>query len=168
MPQFMYEASVPMFVRFLTGLSAILDKAAKYAEAKKIDPTILANTCLAPDMFPLTRQVQIASDIAKGCAARLSGIEVPSYADDETTFPELQARIKKAVAFIQSTNKDEINKSEERDITIKIANKEMHFKGQDYLNNFVLPNFYFHITIVYAILRHHGLELGKNDYLGMK
>jgi hypothetical protein len=162
----MYQASTPVFIRGLENLSAILNKAAAHAEARKIDPAVFINARLAPDMFPLSRQVQIATDGAKGCAARLAGIEVPSYEDTETTFPELQARIKKTVAFLKSVSAAQIDGSGERKVIFKLRGKDVSFLGQPYLLNFVLPNFYFHITTAYAILRHNGLEIGKLDYLG--
>ncbi|MFA5921324.1 MAG: DUF1993 domain-containing protein [Methylococcaceae bacterium] len=162
----MYQASIPVFIHMLGNLSKILDKASTYAEAKKIDPAILINARLAPDMYPLSRQIQIATDMAKGCTARLGGIEVPSYADNESTFPELQARIAKTVAFLQSVSAEQINGSEERTVTLKIHGKEIGFLGQPYLLHYVLPNFYFHITTAYAILRHNGLEIGKMDFVG--
>ena len=155
----MYQASIPVFVRMLGNLSTILDKAAAHAEAKKIDPAVFINARLAPDMYPLSRQVQIATDVVKGCAARLAGIEVPSYEDNESTFPELQARIAKTVAFLQSVSAEQINGSEERTVTLKMHGKDIDFLGQPYLFDFVLPNFYFHITAAYAILRHNGLEI---------
>ena len=162
----MYQTSIPVFIHMLGNLSKILDKAATYAEAKKIDPAILINARLAPDMYPLNRQIQIATDMAKGCAARLAGIEVPSYADNESTFPELQARIAQTVAFLQSVSAEQINGSEERTVTLKMHGKEIGFLGQPYLLHYVLPNFYFHITTTYAILRHNGLEIGKMDFVG--
>lgn len=162
----MYQASIPVFIHMLGNLSKILDKAAEHAEAKKIDPAIFINARLAPDMYPLSRQVQIATDMAKGCAARLAGIEVPSYADNESTFPELQARVAKTVAFLQSVSAEQINGSEERTVTLKMHGKETGFLGQPYLLHYVLPNFYFHITVTYAILRHNGLEIGKMDFVG--
>ncbi len=162
----MYQASIPVFVRMLGNLSAILDKAAVHAEAKKIDPAIFINARLAPDMFPLSRQVQIATDMAKGCAARLAGIEVPRYEDNETTFAELQARIAKTKAFIQSVSASQIDGSEDRQITLKFGSKELSFLGQAYLLDFVIPNFHFHLTTTYAILRHNGVEVGKKDYTG--
>jgi hypothetical protein len=162
----MYQASTPVFIRGLGNLSAILDKAAAHAEARKIDPAVFINARLAPDMFPLSHQVQIVTDVVKGCAARLAGIEVPSYEDTETTFPELQARIKKTVAFLKSVSAAQIDGSEERKITLRLRGKDVSFLGQPYLLNFVLPNFYFHITAAYSILRHNGLEIGKLDYLG--
>jgi len=162
----MYQASIPVFVRMLDNLSGILDKAAAHAEAKKIDPAIFVNARLAPDMFPLSRQVQIATDMVKGCAARLAGIEVPSYEDNETTFSELQARIAKTKAFIESVSASQVDGSEERKITLKFGSKELSFLGQAYLLDFVLPNVHFHLTTTYAILRHNGVEIGKKDYTG--
>jgi len=162
----MYQASIPVFVRMLDNLSGILDKAAAHAEAKKIDPAIFVNARLAPDMFPLSRQVQIATDMVKGCAARLAGIEVPSYEDNESTFSELQARIAKTKAFIESVSASQVDGSEERKITLKFGSKELSFLGQAYLLDFVLPNFHFHLTTTYAILRHNGVEIGKKDYTG--
>jgi uncharacterized protein len=162
----MYQASIPVFIRMLGNLSTILDKTLAHAEAKKIDPSIFINARLTPDMYPLSRQVQIATDMVKGCAARLAGIDVPSYEDNETTFADLQARIAKTVAFLQSVSAEQINGSEERKVTLKLRGKEVNFIGQPYLLDFVLPNLYFHITTTYAILRHNGVEIGKMDYLG--
>jgi len=162
----MYQASVPAFVRMLGNLSAILDKAAAFAEAKKIEPSVLLNARLAPDMFPLSRQVQIATDLVKGCAARLAGAEVPNYADTEKAFPELEERIAKTVALLQSFKPAQIDGSEERKIAFKIGGHDMAFLGQAYLLDFVIPNFYFHVTTAYDILRHNGVELGKADYIG--
>jgi hypothetical protein len=162
----MYQASVPIFIRMLGNLSAILGKAAAYAEAKKIDPAVLINARLAPDMRPLSFQVQTACDNAKGCAARLAGIEAPSHPDTETTFAELQARITKTIDFLQSVSAAQVDGSEERTIILKMRAQEVQFQGQAYLLTFALPNFYFHITTAYAILRHNGLEIGKADFLG--
>src|SRR5271170_1745094 len=158
----MYQASIPTFIHGLNNLSAILTKAAAYAEAKKIDPSVLVGARLAPDMFPLSRQIQIATDGVKGGAARLAGIDVPSYADTETTFDELQARIAKTIAFLQSVSAKQIDGSEERAISFKGGARDWNFKsGHDYLLTFVIPNFYFHVTTAYAILRHNGLDIGK-------
>ncbi|RIZ68047.1 MAG: DUF1993 domain-containing protein [Methylococcales bacterium] len=162
----MYQASIPAFIRMLDNLSTILDKAAAHAEAKKIAPAIFINARLTPDMFPLSRQVQIATDMVKGCAARLAGIEVPSYEDNEATFAELQARVAKTVAFLQSIEASQIDGSEERDITVKFGSREFKFLGQAYLVDFVIPNFHFHLTCTYAILRHNGVDVGKMDYIG--
>lgn len=162
----MYQASVPVFIRGLSNLSAILEKAAAHAEEKKIDPAIFINSRLAPDMFALARQIQIATDSVKGCVARLAGLEVPSFPDTENTFPELQERIAKTIAFIETVTAEQIDGSEERNITLKVAGKELNFLGQPYVLYFVLPNFYFHITAAYAILRHNGVPIGKMDFLG--
>ena len=162
----MYQASIPVCVRTLTNLSAILKKAETHAASKKIDPSVFINARLAPDMFPLARQVQIATDGVKGCAARLAGIEIPSYADTETSFDELQARIAKTIAFIQTVTPAQIDGTEGKDIHLKFGPYELDFKGQDYLLTFVLPNLFFHVTAAYAILRHNGVDIGKKDYLG--
>lgn len=162
----MYQASAPVFIHGLKNLAAILEKAAVYAETKKIEPSVLIQARLAPDMFPLARQVQIATDIVKGGCARLAGIEIPSYSDTEATFPELQARIAKTIAFLETISAKHIDGSEERSIELKVGGRELSFKGQFYLLNFVVPNFYFHITATYAILRHNGLNIGKADFLG--
>jgi hypothetical protein len=162
----MYQASVPVFRQILGALSAILDKADAYAAERKIDPAVLLNTRLFPDMFPLMRQVQIACDQAKGCAARLAGVAVPSYEDNETSIAEIKARIAKTLAFAESFTPAQIDGTEERAVTIKLRSGELTFTGQDYLLKFVLPNFYFHATTAYDILRHCGVPLGKRDFLG--
>lgn len=162
----MYQASIPVFVRALENLAQVLAKGAAYAETAKIDPATLVNAHLATDMYPLARQVQIATDGVKGCAARLAGIAVPSYADTETTFPELQERIAKTLAFIQSVDAAKIDGSEDRSIVLKVGGRELNFLGQPYLLAFVVPNLFFHVTIAYAILRHAGVPLGKMDFLG--
>lgn len=162
----MYQASIPVFERQLNNLSAVLKKAEAHAVAKKIEPEVFATARLAPDMFPLIRQVQIATDGVKGCAARLAGVEIPSYPDTEKTFPELQARIAKTIDFLKTFKAGQIDGSEERQVTLKIRGQEIVFAGQPYLLNFVLPNLFFHTSIAYAILRHNGVEIGKMDYLG--
>lgn len=162
----MYQASLPVFIKTLGNLSAILDKAAQYAEEKKIDPAVLVNARLAPDMFPLARQIQIATDGVKGCAARLAGVEVPSYPDTEASFAELQARIKKTADFLATFKPEQIDGSEDRDVSLKVGGNNLTFKGQAYLLGFVIPNFFFHVTTAYAILRHNGLGIGKKDFLG--
>ena len=162
----MYHASLPVFINGLNNLSTILTKAVAYAESKKIDPTILLNSRLAPDMFPLTRQVQITTDMVKGCAARLSGVENPVYPDTETSFDELQARIQKTIDFLNSFKASSIDGTEEKKIHLKVGKRELNWTGQNYLLHFVIPNFYFHITAAYAILRHNGLDIGKAEYLG--
>jgi len=162
----MYQASTPIFVRQLTALTAILKTAATFAETRKIDPSVLLNARLAPDQFPLVRQVQIAADGAKGGIARLAGLDIPSYPDDETTFEQLEARIAKTVAFLESVSPDQVDGSEDRPIAFKMRSGELHFVGQAFLLHFVIPNFFFHVTTAYAILRHNGVEIGKRDYLG--
>lgn len=162
----MYQASIPVFVRMLDNLARMLELATQYADEKKIDPEVLIDARLAPDMYPLARQVQIATDMAKGCAARLAGLDVPSYDDNENTFPELLARIAKTIAFVQSVSAEKIDGSEDRTITLKLRNQEVSFLGLPYLMHFVLPNFYFHVTTAYAILRHNGMPLGKKDFIG--
>jgi hypothetical protein len=166
MPLSMYQASIPVFIRQLGNLKEILQKAEKYAETKKIDPAIFVNDRLIADMYPLSRQVQIAADIVKGGAARLAGVEVPSFPDTEKTFPELYTRIDKTIDFLKSFKADQIDGSEERKVVLKIRGQEAVFLGQPYLLNFVLPNVYFHASIAYAILRHNGVDIGKMDYLG--
>ena len=162
----MYQASVPAFLKMLTNLSAILEKAEVFAAERKIDPEVLLNWRLAPDMFALTRQIQIASDLAKGTTARLAGREVPKYADEEKTFAELKARIAKTVKFVGGFTAKDIDGSESRDITLTLGGQEMHFKGEPYLVHFALPNFYFHATTAYDILRSCGVEIGKRDFIG--
>jgi hypothetical protein len=162
----MYQASVPVMIRNLNNLSAILKKAEAHAATKKIELDVFANSRLAPDMYPLYKQIHIATDVSKGGAARLAGVEVPSYPDTERTFPELQARIAKTIDFIKSLQASQIDGSEGRTITLKVGGQELSFPGQAYLLHFVLPNIFFHVAIAYAILRHNGVELGKKDYLG--
>lgn len=162
----MYQASVPVFLRNLTNLKAILEKGAADAEARKIEPSVYVNARLAPDMFALARQVQIATDTVKGAGARLAGTDVPSYEDNETTFAELQARLDKTIAFLKTLKAEQIDGSEERSITLKMRSGDVHFTGQNYLLNFVLPNLFFHCMAVYAILRHNGVQVGKLDFLG--
>lgn len=162
----MYQASAPRFVNTLNNLSAILDKAQAHAEAKKIDPLALTVFRLYPDMLPMTRQVQIACDAAKGVIARLAGVEVPKHEDTEQTFAELKARIAKTIEFIKAIKPAQIDGTEDKEITLKIGGQDMKFNGMQYLLGFACPNFYFHVTTAYNILRHNGVELGKRDYLG--
>jgi hypothetical protein len=162
----MYQASVPVFVRLLTALSTILDKAAAHAEAKKIDPAALLQARLYPDMFPLVKQVLVAADFPKNGTARLAGVEPPKFEDTETTFAELKARLAKTLDYLKTIKPEQVDGSEERVINVKVGSREMTFKGQDYLLTNVLPNFYFHLTTAYAILRHNGVEVGKRDFLG--
>jgi uncharacterized protein len=162
----MYAASIPVFVRMFDNLNVILEKGSAHAEARKIDPSVLINYRLAPDMYPLSRQVQIATDIAKGCAARLAGVEPPRFEDNETSFAELKARVDKTVGFLRGFTAAQIDGTEDRDISLKVGGRELAFKGLPYLLYFATPNVYFHITTAYAILRHAGVELGKMDFLG--
>jgi hypothetical protein len=162
----MYSTSIPTFIRGLENLSAILTKAENYALAKKIDPSVLINARLAPDMFALSKQVQIAADMVKGFAARISGAEIPKYEDNEKTFEELRARIAKTIAFLKSVDAKKVDGSEQKHIAFKIGGMDLSFNGSSYLLGFVIPNFYFHITTAYAILRHNGLDIGKGDFLG--
>lgn len=162
----MYQSFIPSILHGLSNLSAILTKAEAYATAKKIEPSVLINARLAPDMFPLSRQVQICTDIVKGGAARLAGVDVPSFPDNEASFAQLKERIAKTIAFLESINAAQIDGSEERAISLKVGGNELNFTGQAYLLYFVIPNFYFHLTTSYAILRHNGLDIGKMDFLG--
>jgi uncharacterized protein len=166
MPLSMYQASVPVFVRMLGNLSNILQKGAVFAEARKIDPAVLINSRLAADMFPLSKQVQIATDMVQRGSARLAGVDFVNTPDTETTFPELQERISKTLKFVKTLSASQIDGSEAKPIKITVGGNDMTFTGQDYLLNFVLPNLYFHITAAYLILRHNGVEVGKLDYLG--
>ncbi len=145
---------MPVFSRMLTNLAAILTKAEAYATARKIEPAVLLNSRLFPDMFPLVRQVQLAGDFAKGAGARLAGLDVPKYADEEQSIEELQVRIAKTLDFLKGLKASQIDGSEGREIKLAIAGETMTFAGQDYLLSFALPNFYFHVTTAYAILRH--------------
>jgi hypothetical protein len=163
----MYQASIPAFVKMLNVLTAILDKAEAYAAERKIAPEVLLNWRIAPDMYPLTRQIQLTSDFAKGAAARLAGKEVPKYADEESTFAELKARIAKTLAFVQGFGPKDIDDSETRDVTLTVGGQEIRFKGEAYLVHFVLPNFYFHAATAYDIVRSFGVPVGKRDFLGM-
>ncbi|OGA38364.1 MAG: hypothetical protein A3G26_07200 [Betaproteobacteria bacterium RIFCSPLOWO2_12_FULL_65_110] len=162
----MYQASVPRFVNILTNLSAILDKAQAHVEARKIDPTALTAYRLFPDMLPMTRQVQIACDSAKGAVARLAGVDIPKHEDTEQTFAELKARIAKTIEFVQSIKPAQLDGTEDKDITLTVGGKDTTFKGMQFLLGRALPNFYFHVTTAYNILRHNGVEIGKRDYLG--
>ena len=162
----MYQASAPRFANTLKNLSAILDKAQAHVEARKIDPAVLLASRLYPDMFPLIRQVQIASDNAKGAVARLAGVDVPKYEDTEQTLPELKARIARTIDFVSSFKPAQIDGSEDKNIHLKLGPLEVDWKGMQYLLGFALPNFYFHVVTAYDILRHNGLEIGKRDYIG--
>jgi len=163
----MSQASLPTFEIGLNALSAILDKAEAFAAAKKVDPAVLLNTRLAPDMFPLIRQVQVATDLAKNGAARLAGVEPPRYEDKETTIAELKARLAKTVAFVKSLDPKQVDAPAGRQIKFLLGpTNKGQMQGDDYLNHFVLPNVYFHLAAAYAILRHCGVEIGKQDFLG--
>jgi uncharacterized protein len=161
-----YDFSIPVLTRGLTNLSAYLDKGAAHATAKKFDSLVLAQSRLFPDMHPLVRQVQIACDTAKGAAARLAGIEVPKHEDTEVTFADLKARVAKTVDFLKSVTAAQLKDAENRSIEIKFPSSSWKFTGKSYLTDFVLPNFYFHASIVYALLRKAGVEVGKSDFLG--
>jgi len=162
----MYQASVPRFVNILGNLSNILDKAQAYVDAKKIDAVTLTTYRLFPDMLPMTTQIQIACDAAKGVVARLAGMEIPVYEDNEKTLSDLKARIAKTVAFIQTVTPGQIDGTEDKEIVIKRGDKETRYRGMQFLLGHALPNFYFHVTTTYNILRHNGVEIGKRDYLG--
>ena len=161
----MFDATIAPLVRTLNNLSHILKKGEAYADAKKIEHSVLLNGRLFPDMYPFTRQVQIATDMSKGVAARLAGVEIPKYEDNETTFAELQARLAKTIAFIESVTAVQFEGCETREVTITVRKVDIKFTGQDYLLKWVLPNVYFHVTTAYNILRHNGVELGKADFL---
>ena len=162
----MYDVSIPIFVVSLNNLSAILDKAATHAEVKKVDPKALPATRLIVDMLPLSAQIQIACDTAKGAAARLAGVEIPKHEDTESTIAELKARVSKTLEFIKSIKPQQLHGAETRDIELKFPSGTLKFTGLNYLTNFVLPNFFFHMTMAYALLRKNGVELGKRDFLG--
>jgi hypothetical protein len=161
-----YAATIPPLKRALGNLAAILKKGEEYADAKKVDHQVLLNSRLFVDMYPLTRQVQIATDMSKGAGARLAAIEIPKYEDNETSFAELQARIANTITFLDSIKPEQLEGAEVRDIIITIRKADIKFSGQDYLLKWVLPNVYFHVTTAYNILRHNGVSLEKQDFLG--
>jgi len=162
----MFDASVPALLQGLKGLKTVLAKAAAHAEAKKIEPQVLLQARLYPDMFPLMRQVQIATDFAKGAAGRLAGAELPVYEDTEASFEDLQARVAKAAAFIEGLAPAAFEGSDKREVSLKRRGETVTFTGKDYLLSQAQPNFWFHLTTAYAILRHNGVELSKSDYMG--
>ena len=162
----MYQASAPRFARMLRNLSAILAKAQAHCEAKKLDAAAITAYRLYPDMFPFTRQVQIACDTAKGAVARLAGMEPPKHEDTEQSFADLQARIAKTLEFVESVKPGQVDGSEGREVVLKQRAGELRLKGIDYLLSHAYPNFYFHVTTAYAILRHNGVEVGKRDFIG--
>jgi hypothetical protein len=162
----LYGTARTSVTRAMNNLAAILDKALASAEARKFDPSVLLNSRLAPDMFPLVRQVQIACDFAKGPMARLAGIENPKFEDVETTFGELKSRITRTIEFVNSVPEASFAGAEDRDITIQAGSQALEFKGLPYLIGFALPNLNFHLSMAYAILRHNGVDIGKRDYIG--
>ena len=167
MSQSIYEVCVPTLLRALGNLAVVLDKGRAHAEQEKIDPTVLLNMRLYPNMFPLTRQVQIVSDTAKGCIGRLADVEIPKFEDNESSFADLSARIEKTAAFVRGFKPQQLEASESRAVVLKFPNRSVNFKnGWDYLLTFALPNLYFHCTTAYAILRHGGVPVGKMDFLG--
>jgi hypothetical protein len=166
MPITMYSASVPVFVRMLGNVGAWLDKAEAHAAAKKFDPSVYLTARLAPDMLPFAKQIQIACDAAKFCVARVSGTEAPKFEDNETSIAELRERIARTVAYVRSVPAGQIDGTDAKEISVPRRDGAMTMKGEDYLRQFVLPNFYFHVTMTYALLRHFGVELGKADFLG--
>lgn len=161
----MYAVTVPVFTHFLNSLASILRKAEAHCESKKIDPAVMLSMRLYPDMFALTRQVQIATDSAKGAGARLAGIAVPSFPDEEKTFADLQARVQKTIDFLASLTPEQFEGAATRTITLKAGGQDMSFDGARYLETWAKANFFFHISMAYAILRHNGVEIGKTDYL---
>lgn len=162
----MYDVSIPIFTLSLNNLAAILDKAASHGEAKKVAPNVLPATRLIADMLPLSAQIQIACDTVKGAAARLAGMEIPKHEDTEATVAELRARVDKTLAFIKSIRPEQLANAETREIVLQFPQTTLKFSGLSYLTNFVLPNFFFHMTMAYALLRKNGVELGKRDFLG--
>jgi uncharacterized protein len=162
----LYDVCMPGLLRTLGAMSAVIDKAQAHCTAKKIDPAVIVNYRLAADMLPFSRQIQIMSDQAKGMGARLTGMEVPSWPDNETTLDDLKGRIAKTVDFLKALKTDSFKGAETRDITLKAGTNEFKFKGLEYASNWVFPNFYFHATTAYDILRHAGVEIGKRDFLG--
>jgi uncharacterized protein len=162
----MYHAAIPTITRALNSLAAVLEKAAAHAEAKKIDPAVLVNSRLYPDMFALAKQVQLVSDSAKGGAARLAQVQPPAFEDNETTLPELVARLRKTVAFLETLKPEQLDGGEGRTVSWQSRTATKSMEGLPYLLHHVIPNVYFHCTTAYAILRHNGVELGKQDFLG--
>ncbi|MEZ5773304.1 MAG: DUF1993 domain-containing protein [Hyphomicrobiaceae bacterium] len=162
----MHAAAVPPMIRMLQALAGVLDKGAAFAAARKIDPAVLVGARLFADMHPLSRQVQTACDFAKGAGGRLAGVELPKYEDNEQTFGELKARIEKTVAFLAGLDPARFEGSDERRVSIRIGGRDLDLAGSDYLFGLALPNFYFHLTTAYDILRHNGVEIGKKDYMG--
>ena len=162
----MYQASAPRFASTLRNLAAILDKAQAHCEAKKIEPAVMGGMRLIADMFPLSRQVQIACDTSKGAVARLAGVDIPKHEDTEQTFAELKQRIAKTIDFVLSVPAEKIDGGEDRPVTLRLGGKDVTYTGMQYLLGFAHPNFYFHVTTAYDILRANGVDLGKRDYIG--
>ena len=161
----MHSASAPIFVRTLTGMLTWLDKAQAHAEARKFDTANYLTLRLAPDMLAFTRQIQICSDAAKGCMARLAGVDTPSWEDNEASFDDLRARIKKTIDFVQSVPAAKVDGSEQKDILLKMRAGEVHMTGEDYLRHYAMANFFFHASMTYALLRNAGVDIGKKDFL---
>jgi len=162
----MYNTSVQVMIKMLGNLEAILDKAIAHAAARKIEDSAFVDARLYPDMFTFARQIRIATDMSKGAGARLAGINIPKFEDNEKTLPELKARLRKAIEFLSTLTPAQIDGTETREITLTVGGNTMNFKGLDYLNHWVLPNFYFHVATAYNLLRHGGVEIGKMDFLG--
>jgi hypothetical protein len=162
----LYDVSIPVFTLSLNNLAAILDKAISHAEGKKIDPKVVPATRLIIDMLPLSSQIQIACDNAKGAAARLAGVEVPKHEDTEATLGELKARVAKTLEFIKTIKPEQVQGAETREIVLQFPQTTLKFTGLNYVTNFVLPNFFFHVTMAYALLRKNGVDIGKRDFLG--
>ena len=162
----LYDVSIPIFTLSLNNLSAILDKAESHAEAKNVDPKVIPQARLIVDMLPLSSQIQIACDTAKGAAARLAGVEVPKHEDTEATLAELRARVAKTLDFIKTIKPEQLQGAGTREVVLKFPQSTLKFTGLNYLTNFALPNFFFHMTMTYALLRKNGIDLGKRDFLG--
>jgi uncharacterized protein len=162
----MYHASVPVMIKMLGNLETILDKAIAHAAARKIDDAALVEARLFPDMFTFARQIRVATDVSKGGIARLAGVEIPKFEDNEKTLAELKARVRRAIDFFQTIKPAQIDGTEDKAISLTVGGNALKFKGMDYLLDFVLPNFYFHVTTAYNLLRHGGVDIGKMDYLG--
>jgi hypothetical protein len=166
MANFSYDLMTAVFSKMLPNLKAILSKAEADAQARKIDPQVFLQARLAPDMFPFTRQIQIVTDQVKGGMSRLAGVDVPTWEDKEATFADLHARIDKAIAYLKNFKPAQFEDAEKRKVELKFPGATLNFSGRDYLLNYVIPNFYFHMTTAYAILRHNGVPLGKRDFTG--
>jgi hypothetical protein len=162
----LYDVSIPVFTLSLNNLSAILDKAASHGESKNVDPKVIPQARLIVDMLPLSAQIQIACDTAKGAAARLAGVEVPKYEDTEATLAELKTRVAKTLDFIRTIKPEQLQGAETREVVLQFPQTTLKFNGLNYLTNFALPNFFFHVTMAYALLRKNGIDLGKRDFLG--